>query len=62
MLSTGKASTSFLQRSLQIGYNKAATLIEKMEAESIISAPNHVGKREDFTKQKMIKKYYLYSL
>ena len=54
VLSTGKASTS-LQRSLQIGYNKAATLIEKMESESIISAPNHVGKRR-FYKTKNDKK------
>ena len=42
----GKASTSFLQRSLKIGYNRAADLIDKMESEGLISAPNHVGKRE----------------
>lgn len=42
----GKASTSFLQRSLKIGYNRAADLIDRMEGEGIISAPNHVGKRE----------------
>lgn len=42
----GKASTSFIQRHLQIGYNKAATLIERMEKEGIISPANHVGKRE----------------
>jgi S-DNA-T family DNA segregation ATPase FtsK/SpoIIIE len=42
----GKASTSFIQRHLQIGYNRAAKLIEQMEKEGIISAANHVGKRE----------------
>jgi DNA segregation ATPase FtsK/SpoIIIE, S-DNA-T family len=41
-----KASTSFLQRHFQIGYNKAATLIERMEKEGVISPANHVGKRE----------------
>jgi S-DNA-T family DNA segregation ATPase FtsK/SpoIIIE len=42
----GKASTSFIQRHLQIGYNKAAKLIEQMEKEGIVSPANHVGKRE----------------
>ena len=42
----GKASTSFLQRNLKIGYNRAADLIDRMEREGLISAPNHVGKRE----------------
>jgi S-DNA-T family DNA segregation ATPase FtsK/SpoIIIE len=41
-----KASTSFLQRHLKIGYNRAASLIDKMEAEGVISTANHVGKRE----------------
>ena len=41
-----KASTSFIQRHLKIGYNRAATIIEKMEKEGIISSANHVGKRE----------------
>ena len=41
-----KASTSYVQRRLQIGYNRAATLIEKMEDEGIISAANHAGKRD----------------
>ena len=42
----GKASTSFIQRHLNIGYNKAAKLIEQMEKEGIVGVANHVGKRE----------------
>ena len=41
-----KASTSFIQRQLQIGYNRAARLIERMEEEGMVSAANHVGKRD----------------
>ena len=44
--SEGKASTSFLQRKLQIGYNRAARIIDMMETEGIVSKANHVGKRE----------------
>ncbi|MEO1660756.1 MAG: DNA translocase FtsK 4TM domain-containing protein [Pseudomonadota bacterium] len=40
-----RASTSYLQRRLKVGYNKAATLIERLEEEGVISAPNHAGKR-----------------
>ena len=42
----GKASTSFLQRKLQIGYNRAARIIDMMEADGVVSKANHVGKRD----------------
>ncbi|WP_298160346.1 DNA translocase FtsK 4TM domain-containing protein [Brevundimonas sp.] len=41
-----KASTSYVQRRLQIGYNRAASLIERMEQEGVVSAANHAGKRD----------------
>ena len=44
--STNKASTSFLQRNFQIGYNKAARIMEALEQRGIVSTPNHTGKRE----------------
>ena len=42
----GKASTSFIQRHLRIGYNRAATIIEEMEKNNVVSPANHAGKRE----------------
>ena len=41
-----KASTSYLQRQLRVGYNNAARLIERMEKEGKVGAPDHVGRRE----------------
>ena len=41
-----KASTSYIQRRLQIGYNRAASLIERMEQEGVVTAANHAGKRD----------------
>ena len=41
-----KASTSYIQRRLQIGYNRAASLMERMEQEGIVGQANHAGKRE----------------
>ena len=45
----GKASTSFIQRHLRIGYNRAATIIEEMERNGVVSPANHAGKREVLT-------------
>jgi S-DNA-T family DNA segregation ATPase FtsK/SpoIIIE len=41
-----KASTSYIQRRLQIGYNRAASIMERMEAEGVVGQANHAGKRE----------------
>ena len=41
-----KASTSYIQRRLQIGYNRAASLMERMEKEGVVGPANHAGKRE----------------
>jgi S-DNA-T family DNA segregation ATPase FtsK/SpoIIIE len=46
VLRDNKASTSYIQRQLRVGYNKAATLIEQMEKNGIVGPANHVGKRE----------------
>lgn len=46
VVSEGKASTSFIQRHLQIGYNRAARLMDQMEKQGVVSSANHVGKRE----------------
>ncbi|MFP3032169.1 MAG: DNA translocase FtsK, partial [Wolbachia sp.] len=41
-----KVSTSYIQRQLRIGYNRAANIVERMEKEGVVSAPNYSGKRE----------------
>jgi S-DNA-T family DNA segregation ATPase FtsK/SpoIIIE len=46
VLNERKASTSFIQRHLQIGYNRAARIMDRLESEGIVSSANHVGKRE----------------
>lgn len=46
VISEGKASTSFVQRKLAIGYNKAARLLDRLEESGIVSPANHIGKRE----------------
>ncbi|MGL6187858.1 MAG: DNA translocase FtsK, partial [Holosporales bacterium] len=52
-----KASTSFVQRQLQIGYNRAARMIERMENEGIVSPANHSGKREILSSATQEKNY-----
>ena len=49
--STNKASTSFLQRNFQVGYNKAARIMEALEQRGIVSPPNHAGKRDILVNQ-----------
>ncbi len=51
VLRDNRASTSYLQRRLKVGYNKAAGLIERLEEEGVISGPNHAGKREILAKR-----------
>ena len=46
VVSDRKCSTSYIQRKLAIGYNKAARLVEQMEDQGLVSPANHVGKRE----------------
>ena len=46
VLNERKASTSFIQRHLQIGYNRAARIMDRLESEGVVSSANHVGKRE----------------
>ena len=46
MVRDRKASTSYIQRRLQVGYNRAASLMERMEKEGVVGQPNHAGKRE----------------
>ena len=41
-----KASISYIQRRLRIGYNRAASIVDRMEEEGVVSAPDHVGRRE----------------
>ena len=48
IIKEGKASTSLLQRKLQIGYNRAARIMDQLEEKGLISQANHVGKREVF--------------
>ena len=46
MVLTGRGSTSFIQRTLGLGYNAALSLVERMEGDGILAKPNYVGKRE----------------
>jgi S-DNA-T family DNA segregation ATPase FtsK/SpoIIIE len=46
VLRDGKCSTSYIQRRLSVGYNKAASLVERMEEEGVVGPSNHAGKRE----------------
>ena len=52
-----KASTSYIQRRLQIGYNRAASLMERMEHEDIVGQANHAGKREILVREQEHERY-----
>jgi S-DNA-T family DNA segregation ATPase FtsK/SpoIIIE len=52
-----KASTSYIQRRLQIGYNRAASIMERMEEEGIVGAANHAGKREILVGEEAAERY-----
>jgi DNA segregation ATPase FtsK/SpoIIIE-like protein len=52
LVTTGRASTSFIQRQLAIGYNDASKLVERAVVEGIVTEPNFVGKREVLLKAK----------
>ena len=52
-----KASTSYIQRRLQIGYNRAASLMERMEKEGVIGQANHAGKREILLGEEAAERY-----
>jgi S-DNA-T family DNA segregation ATPase FtsK/SpoIIIE len=52
-----KASTSYIQRRLQIGYNRAASIMERMEEEGIVGAANHAGKREILVGEETTERY-----
>jgi S-DNA-T family DNA segregation ATPase FtsK/SpoIIIE len=52
-----KASTSYIQRRLQIGYNRAASIMERMENEGIVGQANHAGKREILVGEKEHERY-----
>src|SRR3546814_20315074 len=51
-----KASTSWLQRQLRVGYNSAARLIEQMEEQGLVGPPNHVGRREVRSEERRVGK------
>jgi len=57
VVSAGKASTSYVQRQLKIGYNAAATIIEEMEEAGVISAPNMAGKRKVLIELQAVAEY-----
>src|SRR6202008_2276595 len=52
-----KASTSYIQRRLQIGYNRAASIMERMEQEGIVGPAHHAGKRETLVGQEEHERY-----